>query len=80
MRLEQAQAEAKRHFENYVSVRDQLNQLMEKQQMQLEQKSSLTTPDNRMSKVTPTSMNSVKSNRLRQDLGMRAFEASMQEQ
>jgi len=31
MRLEQSQAEAKRHFENYVNVRDQLNQLMEKQ-------------------------------------------------
>ena len=30
MRLEQSQSESKRHFENYVSVRDQLNQLMEK--------------------------------------------------
>ena len=30
MRLEQSQAESKRHFENYVSVRDQLNQMMEK--------------------------------------------------
>ena len=57
MRLEQSQAEAKRHFENYVSVRDQLNQLMEKQQMQLEaaqqnSKSIHTTPDNR-SNITP---------------------------
>ena len=31
LRLEQSQAEAKRHFENYVNVRDQLNQVMEKQ-------------------------------------------------
>ena len=30
IRLEQSQAEAKRHFENYVSMRDQLNQLREK--------------------------------------------------
>ena len=31
LRLEQSQNESKRHFENYVNVRDQLNQLMEKQ-------------------------------------------------
>ena len=83
MRLEQSQAEAKRHFENYVSVRDQLNQLMEKQQMQLEasqhqhnSKSIHATPDNR-SNITPQS---IKSNKLRHDIHQRAFEANLQEQ
>ncbi len=33
LRLEQSQAEARRHFENYVNIRDQLNHLMEKQQL-----------------------------------------------
>ena len=31
MRLEQSQAESKRHFENYVKIRDQLNQVMNNQ-------------------------------------------------
>lgn len=64
LRLEQSQAEAKRHFENYVRVRDQLNQQMDKQLQIDVQKSVFTTPDNR-SNVTPKS---IKSNKLRNDL------------
>lgn len=34
MRLDVSQAESKRHFENYVKVRNQLNSLLEQQQLQ----------------------------------------------
>ena len=75
MRLEQSQAEAKRHFENYVNMRDQLNQLMEKQ---------LASPDSTANKGGSTTPRGtlVKggTSKLRKDLGSRAFEATLQEQ
>lgn len=64
MRLEQSQAESKRHFENYVNIRDQLNQMLDKQAQQLS--SPQKTPNASQQFVTPKSVASIKSgNKLR---------------
>ena len=74
IRLEQSQAEAKRHFENYVKVRDQLNQLMEKQVLASD--SSMATPDSQArSQITPKG--GVKGSKLKQDILQRAFAANI---
>lgn len=59
MRLDVSQAESKRHFENYVKVRNQLNLMLEQQE--LSQNSAKSSRD-----TTPKG--GVKGNKLKQDL------------
>ena len=71
MRLDVSQAESKRHFENYVKVRNQLNQVFEQQELnQSGAKSSRDT----------TPKGGVKGNKLKQDLQARVTQATLQEQ
>ena len=70
MRLDVSQAESKRHFENYVKVRNQLNSLLEQQHLQ---------------HGTPTSKDAtpkggVKGSKLKQDLFAHVSQATLQEQ
>ena len=59
MRLDVSQAESKRHFENYVKVRNQLNMMLEQQEMN--QNSTISSRD-----TTPKG--GVKGNKLKHDL------------
>ena len=79
MRLEQSQAEAKRHFENYVKVRDQLNQVMIHQDQKKENTPGSAISPKSSAFTTPKETGSAKTSKFKSELRQRVNLANIQE-